>query len=105
MWLFNPPMYAEFVQIWRQPYVINSHDCSNKAGRYARVLRDVALLDAVVLVMSTPKGAHAIVEVKHKGKWWYCDPTSGKCTKDIDDHGTLIHTLSEHDLYASLEYR
>lgn len=101
----RPPLYHDFLDIVKQPNIANASDCSNKAGRYARCLIDVARLPAEVLVTATPKGLHAIVSVQYQGRTWYCDLTTGRAGCGPEFQGDVLWTVDDQSVYASPEFR
>jgi hypothetical protein len=103
-WLLAP-LPHEFQRQLMTPYELHVNDCSNKAGRYARALQ-AAGLDATVLLIR-PNAAppqdqtlHAVVSVAGL----ICDPTSGRVTRDLAAHGTLVATVTKDRLATDPEY-
>ena len=69
----NPPMVGEFNRIHMDQYIAGKNDCTNKAGRYARILRDNGYEADVLLFGKRGFQDHAIVSVNG----FYYDPTWG----------------------------
>lgn len=46
-----PPMFASFISIHKEEYILDQNDCTNKSAKYARILRESGY-DAHMLVLS-----------------------------------------------------
>jgi hypothetical protein len=88
----------------RERYVLGRNDCSNKAGRYARLLIEEMDCEAAVIVVKTPKGTHAVTRVSRNGETLYADPTSGRWSASLEDWGSAMYEVTRRDLYANREY-
>jgi len=98
-----PPLEQVFWSLHRQPNRLGRNDCSNKAGRYFRALRECGY-QADIVVVSVPRERrrntelHAVVKV---GNELYCDPTFGTWGRDLADFGEYRFTL-HYDSAAEL---
>lgn len=90
-----PPLEDLFWTLNRQPNAIGENDCSNKAGRYFRALREKGYA-ADIVVVSIPLERrrqvelHAVVKVENGV---YCDPTFGTWSSNLADFGEYRFTL------------
>lgn len=91
----NIPRRHDFWAIYRQRYIRGRNDCSNKAGRYARVLHEHGYqADVVVIKMTSPKykgQMHAVVRTEGM----YVDPAFGKWSKNLNDFGEFRFTITQ----------
>gem|GEM_PF-5480302 len=90
-----PPLADLFWSLNRQPNKLGKNDCSNKAGRYFRALREQGYAADIVVVSVPPERRrntelHAVVKV---GDQLYCDPTFGTWSRDLKDFGAYRFTL------------
>ena len=76
--LHNAPVLNKFTAIFNEESIAGVNDCSNKAEKYFRYIEKD--YDASVIVVRQSEGddtLHAIVEIKHKFRKYYADPTHG----------------------------
>ena len=111
MWVFlyvmlhghpMPPCPGEFERILLERYEVGENDCSNKAGQYARAC-NAAGHHATVIIVRPPgehQDLHAIVEVDGL----YCDPTTGRVTHALADHGERVTDVSAYHLNNDEEF-
>jgi hypothetical protein len=76
--LTKPPMYDDFISIYKEEYIFGKNDCSNKSSKYTRILIENGY-NAALLVLWHKKSDynHVIVLVTdEEGKRHYYDPTN-----------------------------
>lgn len=89
------PLKNVFRSIQRERYS-NSNDCSNKAGRYAKALRENGYKADVVVVKMHRRGElHAIVKLDNG---MYYDPTFGTSGDKVERFGKYRFTIAYADL-------
>jgi hypothetical protein len=107
----KPPMYAEFLSIYNEKYVLGVNDCSNKATKYARILIENGH-DAALLIIYHKKSNynHVIVLVTdEEGNRHYYDPTNDFWGPEVFDYSNYAEEeynkngeLIEYDLWEIL---
>jgi hypothetical protein len=100
----TPPLRATFNELHRKPYALHVFDCSNKAGRYCRALREAGYF-ANVLVIKHPDHelAHTIVAVLE-----FHDPTTGQHNlrnPRLDEGYELLYVIPDVVLYNDPDFR
>ncbi len=101
------PCAEDFYKLCDEEYEFGINDCSNKAGRLTRELRERGYSADVIIIDDnlTDQISHTIIRVKFRGKDFYLDPTKKECYWKIPDGFQIIKKVDDIELYHNLEYR
>jgi len=104
-----PPLLDDFYRIYREPYIENLYDCSNKSAKYTLKLRENGFESNTIIIEQigyvVGEFRHAIVAIKIGGDCeFFCDVTNGTWTSDLASFGTPISYVNSVDLLSHYEY-
>jgi hypothetical protein len=104
-----PPLLEDFYRIYREPYVENLYDCSNKSAKYTLKLRENGFEANTILIEQVGYVVgdfiHAVVIIKIGDDCeFFCDITNGTWTTDLPTLGIPLAYVNSIDLLTNYEY-
>jgi hypothetical protein len=109
------PLWATFLSIYQEKYVLHENDCSNKAAKYLRALDDAGYDAAMIVIKSrvamiaaaqseNPEDAiihHVVVRVAFEDTTIYYDPTNNSASTNLEYFGYYQFELTYEQLKAT----
>ena len=94
------PMYESFRSIYKERYISNKNDCSNKCAKYLDALKKNGY-DGEIVVVHTGRTLHSVVKTGNI----YVDPTWGTYSKSLKRFGSYHGTIKYEDMHKWSEFK